>query len=304
MPSRSIFIGRIVLATGFLLGAWLATPVSAQENSVLKTVLEKGVNFDQQGMRRLRPPTLADGLSADQQKAAIEQVLPLKQGKPATFKDFTMTGLNAPYVMVIDEPRYAQGAPGHSIDLWFTVYGKLDKVATSAFLKTAFQPNKKDKMDTLKDADLAQRNIKVTTSPGAVESYVYGQFRVFPTDTRVVVGGTCHMMHTTTETSSVLAGVMDSRFDKDPTFGNQWQPVVAINAGQLQLGAGTIYHSAGGYTKITELVEPAGALLVEYHFVYEEPTGWFNGNDLLRPKLVGETPDDVRQFRNKVRFGK
>jgi hypothetical protein len=50
------------------------------------------------------------------------------------------------------------------------------------------------------------------------------------------------------------------------------------------------------------LGQPAGALLVEYHLVYDEPPGWFGKSaDLLRSKLYMKAEDDVRLFRRKVK---
>jgi hypothetical protein len=306
MQIQNRLFGRCVLLASVIAATWSAGQATAQDNPILETLLKKGVTFDQFGTRRLRPPTLADGLNAAQQQAAIEAVLALKRGPALTFAKFARfegTGVNAPYVMVIDEPKYGQGVPGHSIDLWFVVRGALAKVADPKFLKDQFKPDKNDKLDTLSAADLAHRKIAPQNLKGVRESYVWGQFRVFPTDVRVLVSGTCRLTQTTSKTSSILAGIVDPRFDQDPKFANQWQPVLGTAGGQLQLGNPTIYHASGGYTKITELVDPSGVLLVEYHFVYDEPQGWFNGNDLLRPKLLAETPDDVRLFRRKVLLG-
>ncbi|HEY2147332.1 MAG TPA: hypothetical protein VGH32_05310, partial [Pirellulales bacterium] len=68
------------------------------------------------------------------------------------------------------------------------------------------------------------------------------------------------------------------------------------------LGPPSAYISAGGYLKATMLGQPAGALLVEYHLVYDEPPGWFGKSaDLLRSKLYMKAEDDVRLFRRKVK---
>ena len=52
--------------------------------------------------------------------------------------------------------------------------------------------------------------------------------------------------------------------------------------------------------KVTKLIKPAGALFVEYHLIYDEPKGWFNGKDLLKTKLPIKTEGDVRGFRHQV----
>ena len=53
------------------------------------------------------------------------------------------------------------------------------------------------------------------------------------------------------------------------------------------------------YFKITKLAEPAGALFVEQHIVFAEPTGWFDGNNLLRSKLPIAVQDNVRTMRKE-----
>ena len=56
---------------------------------------------------------------------------------------------------------------------------------------------------------------------------------------------------------------------------------------------------------MTPLAEPAGAILVECHGVFEEPQGWFQGAPLLRSKLPMLVQEQVRGFRGKlVKFAK
>ena len=50
------------------------------------------------------------------------------------------------------------------------------------------------------------------------------------------------------------------------------------------------------YVKITKLHAPAGAVLVEQHIVYAEPTGWFDGANLLRSKLPLVMQVNVRRM--------
>ena len=44
----------------------------------------------------------------------------------------------------------------------------------------------------------------------------------------------------------------------------------------------------------------SGAVLVEYHLVFEEPQGWFGGSNLLRSKLPLVCQDGVRKFRRRM----
>jgi len=51
--------------------------------------------------------------------------------------------------------------------------------------------------------------------------------------------------------------------------------------------------------KITRLAEPAGALFVEQHIVFAEPTGWFGGANLLRSKLPPVVQYAIRTTRQE-----
>jgi hypothetical protein len=52
--------------------------------------------------------------------------------------------------------------------------------------------------------------------------------------------------------------------------------------------------------KVTRLVEPAGALFVEYHLVFVEPRAWFGGANLLRSKVPILAQSEVRAFRREL----
>jgi hypothetical protein len=117
------------------------------------------------------------------------------------------------------------------------------------------------------------------------------------TDVRVQVQGTCRVVDTTTNDSTIVAAQIDRRFDSDAIYPNDWRSVVN---GVVQNNP-SLYYSFGGYAKVTKLVEPAGALFVEYHLTYDEPTAWFGGHQLLQSKFPMMAPDDVRNFRRDVR---
>jgi hypothetical protein len=304
----------VVAATVVTSAMAIVSSVSAQgiaDNSIFTDLLQRGVPFGG-GFRRLPPPTLPDGLNANQQKAAIDAILALKAGKP-TYKAFTdkAHNLNAPYVMVIDDltpPFGGADQPGHSINLWFVCWGNLSAITDPKFLKAQFQPDQNDHIDVLQPNGLPM-GIQTQKIPGGGDWFVHGQFMILSNDQRVQVRGTAHVMETTNNDSGTLAAIVDPRFNQNANFPNEWRPVLRNANGQGQrgpngkplLGEPTLYVSAGGYLKATKLIQPAGALLVEYHLVYDEPVGWFGpSKNLLRPKLTTKAQDDVRMFRRKV----
>jgi hypothetical protein len=281
-------------------------------NAIFDDLLQRGVPFGG-NFRKLRTPTLPDGLNAAAQQQAIAPILQLKPGAKPTFKQFTDSNLNAPHVQVIDDlapPFGGANQPGHSIDLWFVVWGDLQKIMAPAFLKAQFQPDSKDRIDALKPEELPSE-IKLQQIPGGKDYYAHGQFSIFPNDQRFRVAATAHAIQTLNQESGTLAALIDPRFNQSAKFPNEWRPVlrdangnVLLDPkGQPQLGQPSPYTSAGGYVKITKLVQPAGALFVEYHLVYDEPAGWFSANNpnSLRSKLPTKTGDDVRAFRRKAK---
>jgi hypothetical protein len=267
-------------------------------NPELDALLNKGAEFPGGIFRKLRPPTLPDGLDAAAQKKAVDAVLAMRMGRPITYKEFTVNNLNTPYVLLIDkDPQYDTNAPGHSINLWFVVFGKLKTVADPKFMKKQFQPDKTSRTDTLSAADLKDRQIVPRAIPDGNEWFVHGTFKLLQAAVLVQVQATERAVETTTKESATIAGQIDRRFDNDAKYPNEWRPAPAGVVGDPP----TLYYYSGAYAKVTQLIEPAGALLVEYHFVYEEPQGWFNGANLLRSKLPAKTEGDVHDFRRELR---
>jgi hypothetical protein len=308
---------RFVLASAGLAGCW-ATGVAVHgqgqpANLIYNQLIQQGVPFGNV-FRKIRPPTLDDGLNAAQQEQAITKVLNVNnantKSQAITYAAFINkdAGINGPYVFLIDDAMMGfggPGAPGHSIDLWFVVYGKLKAITDPKFLKQQFQPDSKDTIDVLKATDLPME----IPAPGAGEWYVHGQFMVLSHDMRMRVRGTAHAMETTNARSGILAAITDQRFNNNPNFPNEWRTVLRDANQQIlrdakddpQLGQPMLYFSTGGYIKTTKLVIPADAVLVEYHLVYDEPLGWFGGHNLLRGKLYTPTENNVRGFRRQVR---
>ena len=276
-------------------------------NPVLNELQKQGVPFGM-NFRLLPALTMPDVLNAAGQETVVKNILKLKPGMAVTYEQFTNNNLNGPYVPLIDAPQQ-NPQPGHSVDLWFVVWGDLKKITAPAFLKKQFQLDENDQIDVLKSADLPM-GIPPPQQPagGGGDWYAHGVFTLLSNDPRVRVEGTAHTVETVTNESGTIGGILDQRFNQNPKYPNQWQPIlrnanggILKNAkGKPQLGPPTPYDSAGGYMKVTKLVQPAGALFVEYHLVYDEPQGWFSGRDLLRPKLRIKTEGDVRSFRKQV----
>ncbi len=147
--------------------------------------------------------------------------------------------------------------------------------------------------------DLKRLGIVPQQIAGGDEYYMHGQFNILG---NVQLRATARVVQTTGKESSVIAGQIDGRFNNDATFPNEWRPILPNPGGNgpAPLGNSNVYISAGGYMKITEFLPVRGALLVEYHLVYDEPTGWFNGVNLLRSRLQQKATEDVRAIRRSA----
>ena len=74
---------------------------------------------------------------------------------------------------------------------------------------------------------------------------------------------------------------MDRRFDKDPEFPNQWRSMKKDDDGNTVFGPPQPYHGAYYYMKMTRLHDPKDAILIEGHVIFNEPKGWFEGENAL-----------------------
>lgn len=290
-----VLVGWIAWENSVALPAARAQSANPQFDALLQT----GVAFPTGQTRKLRPPTLTDGMSQPAQLQAIQAVLAMRPGGAITYQEFTENNLRTKYVLLIDrDPQYDNGRLGHSVNLWFVVFGDLKTVSDAKFLKKQFKPDSTGRIDTLTADDLRERQIVPRQISGGNEWFVHGGFKLLETQVYVQVEGTALADETTTDESATLACQIDRRFDKDSKFPNEWRPVVN---GVVQ-NSPQLYDACGGYAKVTKLVQPAGAMLLEYHLVYDIPQGWFQGkNFLLLDKLPSVTPDDVRSFRRDVR---
>ncbi|MGA2257012.1 MAG: hypothetical protein ABSG53_20355, partial [Thermoguttaceae bacterium] len=179
--------------------------------------------------------------------------------------------------------------------------GSLDTMANDDFLSNQFKTASEDSENAssarlLSDADLKRRGLPV---PSATEDprYVAAETTLME---RVRVSATTRSTKTRTAESLVVASILDPHFAGDPEFPNRWRSILRDDAGSRQLGAPHSYGGLGSYVKATRLVEPRGAILVEYHVAYAEPQAWFNGANLLQSKLPILAQTVVRKLRRSL----
>jgi hypothetical protein len=266
-------------------------------NELLRTLLTAGVPIADGEIVKLPEPTLADGMTAATQRQQIEAIA---EGRNS-WEDLTRRTVVAPFILKTSQVGSEQRGEGRRVDLWFVAYGSMDTMASDDFLSNQFKTASEDSENAstarlLSDADLKKRGLPV---PSAAENprYVTAETTLME---RVRVSATTRSIKTRTAESLVVASILDPRFAADPEFPNRWRSIVRDDAGSRQLGAPYAYRGLGSYVKATRLIEPAGALLIEYHVAYAEPQAWFNGANLLQSKLPILAQTVVRKLRRSL----
>ncbi len=275
----------------------------AAENPIYNELVEKGVEMSNGELVALPPPIVPDGLDAAGQQAAMKKATDAR----TTLKDLLK---KTPYAPVMVKVRSAQVDPSkddgpmvRKIDLWFVTYGDWDVMTSKDFLESTLQSKDEEanrvvlRAGELTKAELDSRQLTAITTPELEERFLYSTFRMFD---RVQVGATRFSALTRDENSILAAGRLDPRFLDDPEYPNEWRPLLRNPQAEIEPGPAHPFAHAGGYAKITRLIEPAGAVWIECHIVFEEPYGWFDGVNLIRQKIPVMVNEKIKVFRRKL----
>jgi hypothetical protein len=277
-----------------------AVPAGGEElpNEVFSALVQQGVLIGNATVH-LPPPTLPDGLDAAGQKRALEQLADSNRPLDALMRNSVV----APLVLKIsDDKTPGAGLTGTArrVDVWFIVHGEFARIISEDFLLGQITPDTRpssEKADfrgeTLTADQLTSRSIVAANN----ERLFHVSFNLFD---RVLVSATSQAMLTRGDSSALVAGRIDPRFETDRQWPNRWQSLKRDDLSRLQTGPAQPYRSAAWYLKVTKLQQPAGANLVEYHILFDEPYAWFEGANLLRSKLPLVVQDAVRRFRRKA----
>jgi hypothetical protein len=294
-----IAIGSLLILAAATVNA--ADPASA--NPVLQELLEKGVGMSDGKAYKLQPPAMADGRTAAEQKKAIEKIGKLKG---FSFEDITDNRTAAPVVLAVRTLKDSDDESSivRSVDLYFVAHGKWDVLNSKEFLdslsKAKDGDNKNEvvsKSGFLSDAEMQRRGLKLDSTPEREMKFVYATFSLFD---QVELSATRLAVATRTKTSLTGAAKVDARFTEDAEYPNRWRSIEHDANAEIIYGKPHPYTGGGAYAKVTKLLDPADAIFVECHVVYEEPYGWFQGGEALNSKLPIIAKSKVRTFRSKL----
>lgn len=263
-----------------------------QSNPLYRELREVGWKVDGREFR-LPAPTLPDGLDAATQKKVLEQLI----GDDYTLDDFLRPSPVAPQILRINDLKSTNAnAVPRSVDLWFVVYADLDAKIDEAFVRKVLSEGKREGQAVRLNADeLAARQITLSAEDAKHESYGHARFDLLD---RVEIWVTGQSRVSRSEESIVVASRIDPRFRNDDKYPNRWKPIP--RDGDTTPIEAKPYDGGIQYLKITRLAEPKGALFVEYHVIFLEPIGWFDGANLLRSKLPAAAQALVRSLRREA----
>ena len=271
-----------------------------QANAVLTELVVAGITMPDGTAVKLPPPSMADGLDAKQQRAAIGKIPGIRH----TVDELLRKSAVAPFELRRQAANPKAEAVAWQLDVWFVAYGTLEQVSQEDFLKrwsdlggSSDEEGGVSRAGKLSDDEIAERKLFDTPGEHKDEYFLYSTFELF---NKVQLSATRHAMISRSEDSLLVAAMVDPRFAGDETYPNEWRPMTRDELGKVTVGKPQPYEHAGFYAKVTELKEPAGTLFIEYHQVFNEPKAWFKGVNLLSSKIPIVAQDSVRDFRRKV----
>lgn len=280
---------------------FVAADGPAPSNPLVSELIERGVAVGDSTRLKLPEPTLPDGLDAADARKALEAIADTNHPLEALLRKSVV----APFVLKISDAGEAGAATARRVDFWFVAYGDFTKLDNEEFWRTLRQSESSGEADEADEAhgsvltpeELAERKIETEEPPGIEERYAAGKFTLFD---KVQIQATVRSMAGRGDESLLAAAVVDDRFADDGKYPNQWRSITRDARSKSKLGPAERYSGAAGYVKATRLNEPEGAIFIEYHIAFDEPTGWFRGANLLRSKLPLVVQDSVRKFRRKL----
>jgi hypothetical protein len=287
---------QTLMLSACFLGQTKIEPVHT-ENLIFTQVLTKGVEAGGQTVT-LPPPRFVDGLTAEDERAALRDVAESDRAVNEMLRD----SVTAPYIIKVRDQK-ASGATIRMADLWFVAFAPLEQIDPVREVARADQrkgevANMSFETRLLKADEIQAAGIKpAVTGFGKTDWYAHVHARLLD---RIEFDVTNHAAVSQSPDSIVVASRSDPSFDKAESNANHWRSVTAT-AGANALGPDKQPYSGGiSYAKISRCALKPGALIVEIHVAFVEPDGWFQGAPILRSKFGVIAQDQIRTLRREL----
>jgi hypothetical protein len=267
------------------------------QNQVYNQVLDQGLEVGGQTVK-LPAPRLVDGQIVEAQRAALREVA----GSDRAVDDMFRDSVTAPFIIKVRDVK-ASGATIRTADVWFAVYGDLKQVdpareAARTDQKEVETANMWFQTRILKADEIRAAGIKPAESaPGLSVWFAHVHAKLLD---RIEFEATNAVMASQAPDSIVIATRTDASFDKTGSLANVWNPITTTGGTRAEGSAKQPYAGGMSYAKTSQCAIKPGALLVEMHFAFVEPDGWFQGQPILRSKFGVVTQDQIRTLRREL----
>jgi hypothetical protein len=288
---------RFLFALGlFCISLWVMA--DDFKNPLFDEWVKEGIKIPDGPVVKLPAPLIEPGKGTKIDEALLE-----KAADRVPLELFLRRSVTAPLSLRINSiEKDDQQRCGQMISLRFVAYGKLETVTQTDVIKQLLTGKEKAKGDAEKQVhvlspeELNKRGITVVDTPTRKESYATMSMSLLD---KVQIEGVTRGFLTSSAQGVIYATRMDDRFKNDKDYPNRWRAILREKEEET-LGPPQPYTGLGGYVVVTALPEPKDALLVEMHFVFNEPPEWFGGLNLLRSKLPTPIQENVRAFRRRL----
>jgi hypothetical protein len=261
-------------------------------NPFFAAVLSKGLSVGGKTVK-LPEPTFRDGMTAEEQRAALTKVA----GSARAVEELLHDSVSAPYILKVrDEP--AEGATIRSADLFFAIRLDLDTVKPETF-------SRKDESGPIEAGNM-RFEVKVLSaddlkggpvgSAGDHEWFAHARGRLLD---RIAVETTDRIVWSKTADSLVFASTTDPRFVDSGRWPNRWSTIIRKGNDEAE-GPAKPFPGAVGYVKMTRWKADPKVAIVELHFAFAEPRAWFDGAPILRSKFSIVAQDQIRRLRREL----
>lgn len=278
------------------IGCFLLLSVSqtggGSANEVYQGLIEHGLRLGGQEVR-FPGPAIRDGLTAAQQKAALEKVC----GSSARAEDLLRDSVSAPFVLKLEDQEGKNGDVVRVMHLWFAVRADFEKLDPEQFAPGEAEPVEAANMrfggKVVPDEEVRARGIEPPKKGkgGAKVWFVHSTGDLLD---RIHVEKTTRVEATRSDESLVVVARPAEKIGAEGPAASFWRNTK--DGGGVQP-----YDGGGGYVKVTRYKPEPGVLVVEAHLAFLEPEGWFGGRPILRSKIGIVARDQIRELRRELK---
>lgn len=278
-----------------------ATEPEHAANQIYRDLLRDGLPLAG-GVVRFPVPRLRDGQSADSQRAALMDLA----GSKGKADDLLRDSVVAPFLLKVRDLKPDGTTLIRGGDLWFVVHADLSEIDPDQMGGLGKEGeavevgNMRFQGRTVEAAELQRDGIEPPVPTGGEGGssvrFVHLTGRLLD---RIGLEATSRVEVTRSADSIVIASRSLTDLAPARPLASRWWPITTGSGGE---GRGEPRPYAGGAStvKISRLRSEPGALLVEVHFVYDEPLDWFDGAPILRSKIGLAAQDQIRRLRREL----